>query len=141
MLRRLGKDLRMANWKVSVTLEMRDWVYGVYMPPRLIRIYPGAFHHASMGVAVDLGTTSVVAYLLDFASGRVIDSASAYNKQIACGDDVISRIIYAKRKKRPRSPAAPRRGDHQRPPHRAASSATTSSPTRSTRSPWPATRP
>ena len=26
MLRRLGKDLRMANWKASVTLEMRDWV-------------------------------------------------------------------------------------------------------------------
>ena len=43
MLRRLGKDLRMANWKVSVTLEMRDWVYGAYLPPRLIRIYPGAF--------------------------------------------------------------------------------------------------
>ncbi len=99
MLRRLGKDLRMANWKVSVTLEMRDWVYGTYMPPRLIRLYPGAFKHASMGVAVDLGTTSVVAYLLDFATGRVIDTASAYNKQIACGDDVISRIIYAKRKR------------------------------------------
>jgi uncharacterized 2Fe-2S/4Fe-4S cluster protein (DUF4445 family) len=99
ILRRLGKDLRMANWKVSVTLEMRDWVYGAYLPPRLIRIYPRAFHHASMGLAIDLGTTSVVAYLLDFATGRVIDTASAYNKQIACGDDVISRIIYAKRKR------------------------------------------
>jgi uncharacterized 2Fe-2S/4Fe-4S cluster protein (DUF4445 family) len=99
MLRRLGKDLRMANWKVSVTLEMRDWVYGDYLPPRLIRIYPGAFKHASMGLAVDLGTTSVVAYLLDFATGVVIDTASAYNKQIACGEDVISRIIYAKRKR------------------------------------------
>ena len=55
MLRRLGRDLRMANWKVSVTLEMRDWVYGTYLPPRLIRIYPEAFRHASMGVAVDLG--------------------------------------------------------------------------------------
>ena len=51
-----------------------------------------------MGLAVDVGTTSVVAYLVDFASGRVIDTASAYNKQIACGEDVISRIIYAKRK-------------------------------------------
>jgi uncharacterized 2Fe-2S/4Fe-4S cluster protein (DUF4445 family) len=99
MLRRLGKDLRMASWKVSVTLEMRDWVYGTYLPPRLIRIYPGAFKHASMGAAVDLGTTSVVVYLVDFSTGRVVDSASAYNKQIACGEDVISRIIYAKRKK------------------------------------------
>ncbi|MEI6726607.1 MAG: ASKHA domain-containing protein, partial [Actinomycetes bacterium] len=99
MLRRLGKDLRMANWKASVTLEMRDWVYGTYLPPRLIRIYPGAFKHASMGVAIDLGTTSIVVYLMDFASGRVVDSASAYNKQISCGEDVISRIIYAKRKR------------------------------------------
>jgi len=99
MLRRLGKDLRMANWRASVTLEMRDWVYGTYLPPRLIRIYPGAFKHASMGVAIDLGTTSIVVYLMDFASGRVVDSASAYNKQISCGEDVISRIIYAKRKR------------------------------------------
>jgi len=96
MLRRLGKDLRMSNWKVSVTLEMRDWVYGRYLPPRLIRIYPGAFKHKSMGLAVDIGTTSVVAYLLDFGTGRVVDTASAYNKQIACGEDVISRIIYAR---------------------------------------------
>src|SRR5450830_996491 len=73
--------------------------YGACLPPRLIRIYPGAVSHASMGVAVDLGTTSVVVYLLDFATGRVVDSASAYNKQIACGEDVISRIIYTKRKR------------------------------------------
>jgi len=99
MFRRLAKDLRKANWKVSVTLEMHDGVYGAYLPPRLIRIYPGAVSHASMGVAVDLGTTSVTVYLLDFATGRVVDSASAYNKQIACGEDVISRIIYTKRKR------------------------------------------
>ena len=69
MLKRLGKDLRMSNWKVSVTLEMRDWVYGKYLPPRLIRIYPGAFKHASMGAAVDIGTTSVVVHLVDLARG------------------------------------------------------------------------
>ncbi len=97
-LRRLGTALRHANWKVTVALEMRDWVYGTYLPPRLLRVYPSAFPQASMGLAVDLGTTSVVAYLVDFPTGRVVDTASAYNKQIACGDDVISRIIYAKRK-------------------------------------------
>ena len=97
-LRRLGTALRHANWKVTVALEMRDWVYGTYLPPRLLRVYPSAFPQASMGLAVDLGTTSVVVYLVDFPTGRVVDTASAYNKQIACGDDVISRIIYAKRK-------------------------------------------
>ena len=98
MLRGLARDLRMANWKVNVALEMRDWVYGTYLPPRIMRVYPSAFGQRGMGLAVDVGTTSVVAYLVDFATGRVVDSASAYNKQISCGDDVISRIIYAKRK-------------------------------------------
>ncbi|MBE0527671.1 MAG: DUF4445 domain-containing protein [Thermoleophilia bacterium] len=97
-LRRLGAALRMASWKVTVALEMRDWVYGTYLPPRLLRVYPTAFPQASMGLAVDLGTTSVVAYLVDFTTGHIVDSASAYNQQIACGDDVISRIIYAKRR-------------------------------------------
>ena len=97
-LTRLSTALRHANWKVTVALEMRDWVYGTYLPPRLLRVYPSAFPQASMGLAVDLGTTSIVAYLLDFTTGRVVDSASAYNGQIACGEDVISRIIYAKRK-------------------------------------------
>jgi uncharacterized 2Fe-2S/4Fe-4S cluster protein (DUF4445 family) len=97
-LAHLGTALRQANWRVTVALEMRDWVHGAYLPPRLLRVYPTAFPQASMGLAVDLGTTSVVAYLLDFPTGRVVDSASAYNRQIACGEDVISRIIYAKRK-------------------------------------------
>ncbi len=97
-LAHMGTALRHANWKVTVALEMRDWVYGTYLPPRLLRIYPTAFPQASMGLAVDLGTTGVVAYLLDFKTGRAIDSAGAYNRQISCGEDVISRIIYAKRK-------------------------------------------
>jgi uncharacterized 2Fe-2S/4Fe-4S cluster protein (DUF4445 family) len=98
VLKRLGTALRHATWKVSVALEMRDWVHGGYLPPRLLCVYPTAFPQASMGLAVDLGTTSVVAYLVDFKTGRVVDSASAYNGQISCGEDVISRIIYAKRK-------------------------------------------
>jgi len=97
ILRRLSHDLRAAAWKVNVTLEMRDWVYGTYLPPRLIRVYPSAFGQRSMGLAVDLGTTSVVVYLVDFTTARVVDTASAYNKQISCGDDVISRIVYAQR--------------------------------------------
>ena len=45
-----------------------------------------------------MGTTSVVAYLVDFTTARVTDPSSAFNKQIACGEDVISRIVYARRK-------------------------------------------
>jgi uncharacterized 2Fe-2S/4Fe-4S cluster protein (DUF4445 family) len=97
VVRRLGTVLRHASWKVTTALEMRDWVHGSYLPPRLLSVYPTAFPQATMGLAVDLGTTSVVAYLVDFETGRVVDTASAYNGQISCGEDVISRIIYAKR--------------------------------------------
>lgn len=47
------------------------------------------------GVAFDIGTTSVVGYLYDLTNGCLINQASTLNKQIAYGDDVISRIDYA----------------------------------------------
>ncbi len=97
ILQGLARTLRDADWKVAVTLEMREWVYGSYLPPRVIDLRPASEEHADYGLAVDLGTTSVVAYLVDFATARVADPASAYNAQVAHGDDVISRIVYSQR--------------------------------------------
>ena len=68
LLRDLGRRLRAADWKVAVTLEMRDWVYGTYLPPRLLAVEPREAAGGCYGLAVDLGTTSVVAYLVDFDS-------------------------------------------------------------------------
>ncbi|HXZ23344.1 MAG TPA: ASKHA domain-containing protein, partial [Methanomassiliicoccales archaeon] len=48
------------------------------------------------GVAVDVGTTTVVAYLVDLASGQTIAVRSQLNPQVRFGDDVISRITYAR---------------------------------------------
>ncbi len=50
---------------------------------------------AGFGVAVDIGTTTVVAYLLDLEGRRVVDVVSFLNPQIPYGDDVISRIAYS----------------------------------------------
>ncbi len=47
-----------------------------------------------LGVAVDLGTTSLAAALVSLADGRVAASASALNPQVAYGADVISRIRH-----------------------------------------------
>ncbi len=47
------------------------------------------------GAAVDIGTTTIVARLLDLTDGRTIATESALNPQTAHGDDVISRIAYA----------------------------------------------
>jgi len=93
----LARALREADWKVAVTLEMRDWVYEAYLPPRLLDIRPADGPLGNYGLAVDIGTTSVVAYLVDFDTAQVVDTASAYNRQIECGEDVISRIIFSQR--------------------------------------------
>lgn len=44
------------------------------------------------GVALDIGTTTIVGYLLDLASGRQLSAASAMNPQAAFGADLISRL-------------------------------------------------
>jgi uncharacterized 2Fe-2S/4Fe-4S cluster protein (DUF4445 family) len=46
------------------------------------------------GLAVDLGTTKLAAYLMDLTSGVTVERAGAMNPQIAYGEDVISRIAY-----------------------------------------------
>lgn len=47
------------------------------------------------GIAVDIGTTTVVAKLIDMTSSKLLASEAALNPQIKYGDDVISRINYA----------------------------------------------
>ena len=49
------------------------------------------------GIAVDIGTTTVALWLVDLEDGKVIASSNAYNDQVECGLDVISRINYAKK--------------------------------------------
>ncbi|MEM2943642.1 MAG: ASKHA domain-containing protein [Methanomassiliicoccales archaeon] len=46
------------------------------------------------GIAVDIGTTTVVAYLIDLVDGRELAVESDMNPQIKYGDDVISRITF-----------------------------------------------
>jgi uncharacterized 2Fe-2S/4Fe-4S cluster protein (DUF4445 family) len=47
------------------------------------------------GIAVDIGTTTVVVYLIDLAQGSLVDVGSTYNSQMRHGDDVITRIVHA----------------------------------------------
>jgi len=49
------------------------------------------------GMAFDIGTTTVVGYLLNLCDGRTLATASALNPQVRYGADVISRITYAEK--------------------------------------------
>lgn len=51
------------------------------------------------GIAIDLGTTSLVFYLLNLVTGSVVETRTALNPQAQFGGDVISRISYASEKK------------------------------------------
>lgn len=65
---------------------------------RLIRVAAGAPDDGRLaGIAFDIGTTTVVGYLLDLAKGETLAVASRLNPQTRYGDDVVSRIDYAGR--------------------------------------------
>ena len=98
MLRTIARDLRDAGWNVTAVLEMGDPVQDPDGAPRLIDLLPGDQTDRCYGVAIDIGTTSNVVYLVDLIRGKVIDRASAFNGQIAVGEDVISRIVYAQKR-------------------------------------------
>jgi uncharacterized 2Fe-2S/4Fe-4S cluster protein (DUF4445 family) len=95
LLRKLGQTMRDAGWRLDLVLERGSWDDQASIP-RLVDLLPRGTARP-LGAAVDIGTTSNVVYLVDLASGQVIDSDSTFNRQISCGEDVISRIIYAGR--------------------------------------------
>jgi len=62
----------------------------------LLEVHPPDYPDHPLGVAVDIGTTSVVAYLVDLVTGEHLGSGTAHNPQAQHGADVISRTEYAK---------------------------------------------
>jgi uncharacterized 2Fe-2S/4Fe-4S cluster protein (DUF4445 family) len=94
-LRRMGEILRQGNWTVTVVVDIPD--LGAPGFARLIDLKPGETPEAAplWGVAIDIGTTTVTLLLVDLIDGQVEAQVSEYNRQIARGEDVISRIVYA----------------------------------------------
>ncbi len=50
---------------------------------------------ASLGLAIDIGTTKIAAYLIDLKTGFILSKKGEMNPQISYGEDIISRIAYA----------------------------------------------
>ena len=63
----------------------------------IIKILPDSPTHL-LGAAIDLGTTTVVCYLMDLKTGEKLSVSSSINPQIKFGEDVISRISYCSSK-------------------------------------------
>ncbi|MBI5841972.1 MAG: DUF4445 domain-containing protein [Chloroflexi bacterium] len=95
LLQTMGETLRAGEWQVTAVIE-RD-IDNPDKPIRLIELYPGYVDEYSplWGCAIDIGTTTVSLWLVDLISGQVKAQVAEYNGQIARGEDVISRIIFA----------------------------------------------
>jgi len=92
-LRSIGTMLRECNWEVTVIIET-DPNGG---PARLVKVLPCHIgeNEPLWGAAIDIGTTTVSLWMVDLLTGKVRAQVAEYNGQIARGEDVISRIIYA----------------------------------------------
>ncbi|AZV58445.1 corrinoid activation/regeneration protein AcsV [Clostridium sp. AWRP] len=90
ILRKIPQLLRESDFKVTITHIPR----GVGKTT-IIDIEKGDTTDKIYGVAVDIGTTSVAACLVDLYNGELIAKASSGNAQIKYGADVINRIMYS----------------------------------------------
>lgn len=90
ILRKLYPLLDNAKWKITVSLAWNgeNW--------ETVEIEEGDTTAQHYGLAVDLGSTTVVARLLDCNSGEILKEVSCFNKQIQWGTDILSRIFYCK---------------------------------------------
>jgi uncharacterized 2Fe-2S/4Fe-4S cluster protein (DUF4445 family) len=84
LLRKLPEVLRKANFQVTA----------IYNSQRLIGIEAGDTTAKIYGVAVDIGTTTIAAYLLNMLTGEKKATYSCLNPQRTFGADVISRINH-----------------------------------------------
>ena len=86
VLRELQQTLREGDWAVTVT---------VWDDREIIQVQPG-FHDRAIGLAVDIGTTTLAAYLCDLETGELLETRAKMNPQVSYGEDVMSRISYVK---------------------------------------------
>lgn len=87
VLRKLAEVLRKSSFQVNCVIrKMEDKV-------EILDILPQSEQVKVCGLAVDIGTTTVSALVIDMLTGEILAKASAGNGQIRYGADVINRII------------------------------------------------
>ncbi|MEL7183406.1 MAG: ASKHA domain-containing protein, partial [Pseudomonadota bacterium] len=78
--------LRAGKWAVTVAVN--------HDTHQVVALYPGLREAPLLGLAVDLGSTTIAAHLCDLASGEVLVSDGRMNPQIRYGEDLMSRVSY-----------------------------------------------
>ena len=86
LLRALPWTLKNSRFKVTTVL---------YDDNEILAVEPGDTTERSFGLAVDLGTTTLVVELIDLNTGESVDTATENNSQMKYGMDIVSRISFA----------------------------------------------
>ncbi len=84
VLQDLQKVLRQGGWRVTAAVR-RDGT--------LVSVRPG-YSDRALGLAVDIGSTTIAAHLCDLKTGDVVASAGLMNPQIRFGEDLMSRVSF-----------------------------------------------
>ncbi|GJL82149.1 MAG: ferredoxin [marine bacterium B5-7] len=84
LLSTLQATLRDGDFKVTVAVADES---------RVLKIWPGYFDRV-YGLAVDVGSTTIAAHLIDLSTGKAIASSGLMNPQIRFGEDLMSRVSY-----------------------------------------------
>jgi uncharacterized 2Fe-2S/4Fe-4S cluster protein (DUF4445 family) len=88
-IRGLARILRKNEMRITTTLGRKNNKF------KIIQIEGGDTSKRNFGIALDIGTTTVVAQLVDMNSKEILGTKASHNRQSRYGEDVISRIIYA----------------------------------------------
>ncbi len=92
IIRSIPYILREYNWKVTATLGIRGGTVEV------IQVEKGNTKDKNFAIAVDVGTSTVVAHLVNLNTSETMDAEATYNSQRVYGEEVTRRIIYAEHK-------------------------------------------
>jgi uncharacterized 2Fe-2S/4Fe-4S cluster protein (DUF4445 family) len=80
----LQTALRKGSWQVTVAVYKKSWV---------IAVWPG-FKQDAYGIAMDIGSTTIAANLINLTNGDVVATDGIMNPQIRFGEDLMSRVSY-----------------------------------------------
>ena len=91
VLARLQPALRQGGWTITCVIHRE----GETGPARLLEVWPGFREGPLLGLAIDLGSTTIAGHLCDLATGEVLASAGLMNPQIRFGEDLMSLVSWA----------------------------------------------
>ncbi len=90
-IRKMGRLFRESKYRVTVLLGKRNGT------TEIVLIEPGDTSDRNFGIALDVGTTTIVAKLTNLNTHQTLGTKATHNRQSGYGEDVITRLVYAGR--------------------------------------------